>query len=82
MGSADIVSSAPSFWCAQHGLSLGGERSRKIASPLPARQGERLAKGKGVRREAGSEGSRKQSAGPRTGTEYEAAVRDEGAKKT
>ena len=42
--------------------SLGGEQS-VAASPPPARQGERLAEGKGARREAGSEGSRKQSAG-------------------
>ena len=26
-------------WCAQHGLSLGGEQSRETASPLPADRG-------------------------------------------
>jgi hypothetical protein len=41
------------FWgCARHGQQLGGE------SPLRARQQEALAEGKGVRREAESEGSR------------------------
>jgi hypothetical protein len=68
------------FWAPGRAHSLGGE------SPLHTRQGEVLARGKGVAGDCESEGSPRQSAGStgapsRTGSGYEATHRGKAAKK-
>ena len=75
----------PFFMCAQQGLSLGGEQFFAIGCkcPPPARQGERLAEGKGACREvgtAGSEGSPEAKRWPdEQKTAYEAVAWDKEA---